>query len=238
MTQTPFGSVAIGARLGGGVDPVFVKCYTGLIMAGMHDGDRVLPPAIELPHHWAANVLAHEFLTQTDCDSLLMLDDDMTFSRDALESLRSSDVNQEFGIVQGLCVSAKAGHGPLMLAESGDYYVPMRPELTDSTVEVGMVGLAFTLIRRSVFAAVDAIKPPEEMYFTWGASGTGEDAWFCKRARVAGVRIGVDTTQKIGHRVPVNIFWDTEQDAPGYNTYRNQPFMDLLTKTQNANKEE
>ncbi|MBU0706701.1 hypothetical protein KJ662_05615 [Patescibacteria group bacterium] len=229
-----FGTVAVGARMGGAVDPVFVKSYLNLALGGLRDGDKVLPPAIELPHHWAANVVAREFLTKTECDTLLMLDDDMTFGGDALERLRSNADSYPYGMVQGLCCSAKAGHGPLLLAEAGDYYSPMRPEPGDGVVEVGMVGLAFTLIRRSTFQSVADNKQAAELFFAWGSTGTGEDAWFCKAARRAGIRFAVDCKVSIGHRVPVNVTWDAEKDTAGYHTYRNSPFLELLSDAQNT----
>ena len=230
----PFGKVAVGIRCGDrGCDPVTLKCWTRLIAAELREGDKVIPPAVELPHHWAANLLAHLFLTETDCDTLLMIDDDMTWQPGTLAAMRDNRDNWTCGIVQGLCCSRKSGHGPLLLAENGAYYSPIMPEAGDGTLEVGMVGLAFTLIRRSAFKAVEAQRRPGCMFFAWGSGGTGEDAWFCKLARKGGVRIGVDTTATIGHRVPIAVHWDLEKQSPGYHTYRNQPFLDLLGAVQN-----
>ena len=60
-----FGKIAVGVRLTR-PDPRFVQCWTHLILSGLRTGDRVLPPAIELPAHWAAELLALDQFIESD----------------------------------------------------------------------------------------------------------------------------------------------------------------------------
>ena len=179
-----FGTIAVTARIGRAPDPVFVQSWTRLVANGLRKGDQVLSPVIEQPHHWAASCAARDFLDGSHCDTLLMIDDDMTFGRDVLEKLRDNKANHEFDMVQALCCSRQPPHGGLVLLEADDNYKPLlNPGVDTGTVEVGMCGLAFTLIRRKVIKAVKDKLRPNELLFNWGYDGRGEDCIFCRRAR-------------------------------------------------------
>lgn len=223
-----FGKLAVGARMGGAPDPLFVTKLLALVAGGhLRPGDCILRPAIELPHHWAANVLAHQFLTKTQADTLLMLDDDMIVEPEQIAALRDHPANFPFGMVQALCCSRKAPHSPLVLlpAQAEGLYQPCAPDAAERTTEVGMVGLAATLIRRSTFELLAARGP---MFFAWGAGGKGEDATFCEAARRVGVRIGVDCTVQVGHRIPVSVRFDPSTGETVYDNEMNPGFIEIL----------
>ena len=230
-----FGKIAVGCRMGDRPDPRFVQCLLHLAM-NMRRGDVVLAPVIELPAHWAACAMAKQFLTKTTCDTLLMLDDDMTFTPDHLAMLRDNPRNWSYGIVQGLCVSSKAGHGPIVLMDGGG----AKFDLGDETVETLMTGLAFTLVRRSTFEAVRGQVGPGSLLFAWQPTGRGEDHYFCHYARAAGVRCAVDGGVVIGHRLPVEVTWNSVTREPEYSTYTSSSFFDLIEELneKHANQEE
>jgi len=236
--MTDFGTIAVTARLSD-PDPRFVQSWTRMTVGGLRKGDKVLEPVIEMPHHWAASCAARDFLAGCDCDTLLMIDDDMTFERDAAERLRSNKANQDFDILQALCCSRQPPHAPLVLFEEGENYRPLlNPHEESGTIEVGMTGLAFTLIRRSVIESVTDMLRPNELLFNWGYDGRGEDCTFCRRARKAGYRIGIDTTITPGHRFPVEVSWNLEQESPVYSTYPSPSFRRLLDERTNETQEE
>ena len=211
-----WGRVAIGLRMGRSADPEFVVSWTRLVMKGIRPGDRVLQPAIEMPQHYAAESLARAFI-QTECDSILYVDDDMTFDLDALARLRDDEEGQGYDILQALCLSRAAPHRPIIFMPHGDRQFAIPSEApADTIVDVGLVGLGFTLIRRHAFECVAAELEPRQMFFRWSDVGHGEDAQFCFTAREAGCRLGVSTRVQIGHRIPVVATWDPEQGARVY----------------------
>ena len=226
-----FGTIAVGVRCGGRPDGLFFKCWTQLLCSGVFGkGDAVLSPSIELPHHWTANCLVHDFMNKTQCDSLLLIDDDMVFEPSDFVALREHRTNYDYDMVQGLCCSRRPGHKPVLLGESpnaADKYRMMHPETGDTTVEVAMLGMAFTLIRRSVFEAISDKGP---MFFRWGPDGRGEDTLFCQDARAAGKRLGVDCRVSIGHRVATVVEWDTENEQAQHSAHVDNAFRDVLSE--------
>jgi len=226
-----FGKVAIGVRCGTSPDPVFLISWTRLILSALRTGDKVLEPCVELPAHHAANSLAYQFL-KSGCDTLLMLDDDMTFEPAQLTKMRDNPDNFDYGIVQGLCCSRRPPNAPIVLLPGTieETYRPATPVAGSGpdTLEVGMVGLAFTLVRRSTFEAVDNQCDTDELYFHWGTNGRGEDAAFCVKARRENIRIGVDTSVAIGHRMNVEAIWNLETGQTDYKAFANQGFLQML----------
>ena len=221
-----FGKIAFGVRAGR-VDPVFFASWTNFLASGkLRVGDAVLTPAIELPHHWAADVLVRQFLNETDCDSLMMFDDDMGFSTENVLTLRNNKANHDFDVVQGLCVSRKNPSSPIVLIEAADHcYQPAVPDADEDTCEVAMCGLAFTIIRRKVF---EQIAEPGKLFFSWGDDGRGEDATFCENARAAGFTIGIDCKTRVAHQCNIGATYDPAQGKTHFATYDNRTFKALL----------
>jgi hypothetical protein len=172
--------VAIGVRVSDHPEPFFFNDWTAMISGGTRKGDTILRPQIGKPAHWASNGLARDFL-RSGRDSLLMVDDDMTFPPDALERLRSNPNSQEFDITFGFCTHKTWPPKPVIMRLRDPQ--PQKPEAlfgksflhtlnvpdrfdNGGIMEVDAVGLAFTLIRRHVFEAmVDREYGPEWSYW-------------------------------------------------------------------------
>lgn len=238
--KNSFGTIAFAVRCGYSPDPVFFRCWTRLLCSGrLREGDQVIPPVVELPHHWAANTIVHQFLNNSKADTLMMLDDDMEFSPDDIDMIRNNETNWPYGIVQATCCSRQGPHAPIVLMESDDkgLLTPMKPDASDGTLSVVMVGLAFTLIRRSTLYAMQKVMEKEERFFYWGKNGEGEDRIFCERATRIGLKIGVDSNVSVGHRVKISVSYDKYKDETIYHTYAQHALMDTIQTSEQATKE-
>ena len=206
-----WGKIAVACRIGQKPDGEFFRCWTRLMLGGLRDGDTVLTPAIEMPAHYAANCLVKGFL-KTEADSILFIDDDMIFTPDDLERLRSDEDAREYDIMMGLCQSRKPPHKPILLENNpnGMGFVVNSVPPADTIVNVGVVGLGFTLIKRHVFEAL------ADPYFYWGEKGDGEDAMFSMDASKKGFKLGVNTRVQIGHRFPIMVKWDFKENGLAY----------------------
>jgi hypothetical protein len=193
-----FGKVAIGVRVGHAPNAAFFCCWTRLLLDGLDAGDVVLPPAMHLPHAVAANALVGEFLDKTECDSLLFLDDDMTFAPDALRRLRQPN---GWAVMSALYATRRAPYTPIAFVRN--------PEFTDDAskmtevdpsaggiVTVDLVGLGFTIIRRPYL---------RHNIFEW-SNGLGEDGKFCRDAQEAGGLIGCNLDVICGHRTEISVY--------------------------------
>jgi len=232
MSEEPrnFGRVAFSCRSANGPDPVFFRCWTHLLLRGMRSGDTCIAPAVELTHHWGAETICRQFVEEaTGADSLLLLDDDMTFTTAELDRIRDNEANWDFDIVQGLCVSRKPPHAAIILLRGeGGGYQPARPNENSGTVEVAMVGLAFTIIRRQILEKIIAERGPKRLMFFFDELGRGEDCNFCELALEQGARIGVDTTCNIGHRFPVEVSHDMKTGSAKYAAHHQRGFKRKL----------
>lgn len=205
-----FGRIAVGVRLTH-PEAAFVGCYARLIQRGMDDDDVLLEPVIRAPSHWAASTLMKRFLA-TGCDTLLLIDDDMTFPPDLLEIMRENQENWRYDIVSALAtqripppralVMRKGQQPDLPDALNGLYYNLLVEEVVDGkTLPVDATGFAFTLIRRQVIERMTDPEwgPNHTHYVSWGESGEGEDVNFCRRAGSHGFKVAVDAGAHVGH---------------------------------------
>jgi len=219
-----FGNIAVGVRCTN-PDPMFFVSWTGLIMAGIRSGDKVLPPAVDVPHHLAAEILATYFLDQTDADTLLFLDDDQTFPVDMLSRLRDKPENHAFGVLGARYCRRHCNHSPVPSTE-------LVGNASGATVEVPYVGLGATLVRRAVFLSIKAGRAKDETMFYWPRTvPCGEDVAFCGEAAALGYKVGVDTSVSIGHRGALTIEWDDETKAPAYRSHINWGYLRMASKT-------
>jgi len=197
-----YGKIAIGTRLGRGVDAYFVSCWTKLILNGVRRGDVILAPACEMPHHCAVENLLIQFIKNTECDTLCLIDDDMIFDADSLSKLRDSDC--DFDLLSALYVCRRYPHVPIDVYEG-------RARIPGSGIyEVTSVGFGFTLIKRNVIEKLREVTPADEMVCQWGRDLKGEDFYFCERARQQGFSVGLNASVKIGHRFNYVSVWDDE----------------------------
>jgi len=110
-------------------------------------------------------------------------------------------------------------------------YIQLIPEETDKTVEVGMCGLAFTLVRREVLEKVSSHEYSNgDLVVYWGADGQGEDTILCRKVSTAGFKIGCDTRVSIGHRLTVEARYDVTKGSSDYHLQMNSSFRELLAK--------
>lgn len=205
-----FGRIAVGVRLTS-PEPSFVGCYARLLKTGLNEDDVVLEPAIRTPAHWAATNLMRRFLS-SGCDTLLMIDDDMTFPADLLRQMRENESNWRYDIVSALATQRvpppralvmRIGDQPdLPDMLNGLYYNLLVDEVTaGETMPVDGTGFAFTLIRRRVIERMTDAEwgPPYTQYVQWGEGGEGEDVNFCRRAGSHGFKVSVDGAAHVGH---------------------------------------
>ena len=201
-----WGKLAVGVRLRA-PDPYFVNSWIQVVANGLRKGDILLIPSMELPHASALNFLVEQFM-KSDAETLLLLDDDMVFDQQAVESLRLA--GEGFDILSGLTV-ARCGGGPVALNFDGSTgrHEPMTEALkAGGIVPVDITGMFFTLIRRVVVEALYT-KADTFRYI----NGLGEDGDFCRRAKSLDFKIGVATFVNIGHRVTSTWTWDREKNT-------------------------
>lgn len=193
--------IAIGARIGHSPDPAFFVSWTALIRKGLRDDDKVLLPAVEMPHACACNTIVERFLA-TDCTALLFVDDDMVFTADALERLRETDTDAS--IVSALYNTRRAPFMPIALRKAGKQFAAVMD--LGEIVKVDVVGLGFTLFSREVME--NAAKNRPGAVFRWD-DDYGEDGGFCLWAGDNGHKIIVNPHVKVGHRVTFTANWNT-----------------------------
>lgn len=217
-----WGKIAVGVRCGSRPDAYFFRCWHNFISQGLRRKDVAITPVIELPHHYAANQLMNNMLA-SKCDSFCFVDDDMVFGVDLLERLRSDTRAHEFDICQALYIQRKPPHYPLVMEKdsSSPTGIKINPKpKPNSVVEVGVVGLGFTLIRRVAVEEMLRRKPKDQTLFYWGMGGSSEDACFSRDAMAAGYRLCVNTGVTAGHRMAVVMDWDSDNQE-----------LKLLTRT-------
>lgn len=146
--------------------------------------------------------LARERLTEWalkgGVDYMFMIDDDMICPTDLFEKL----IKHKVDIVSALAFMRLPPHRPVIFrVEEGydamahtEYYVPhiVNNYPKDTLLECDAVGFGCALIDMNV------IKRMAKPWFM-STTSSGEDVWFCKRAKDAGARVFMDTSVKLGH---------------------------------------
>jgi hypothetical protein len=217
--STDFGRIAVGCRIGKHPEAAFFAAWTGLVVEGLCDGDIVLAPSAYSPAHWASDFLARQFL-KSECDTLLMIDDDMDFPPDALGRLRANEASFGYDIVFALCTTRELPPVPVLLRlaeeQPGSGAVEKFDRVTrfylGRVIPVDTVGLAFTLIRRRVFermmeTSLTSTSIDDACFFTYGPGRETDDAPFCRTARRLGFALAVDTAVHIDHIAAIPLGW-------------------------------
>ena len=219
-----WGKVAIGTRFNDRCDPLFFNCWSRMIASGLRKGDTLLDAAVELPQHFAATAMTSFFL-RSDADSLLMVDTDMIFKPDTLSRLRDDVAGQKYDILSALSVARRKPFYPIVLGLRKSKktkqlsYQCLKDEIRGQVLKVDTVGTGFTLIRRSVFTAIQKKLKIKKWFFEFGDGGLGEDTRFCQRAKKIGAKIAVHTGVGIGHRGPIMFLWDVEKKRTEMEAY-------------------
>ena len=142
----------------------------------------------------ARNDLAKNAL-ERGFDRLLMIDSDVVIPCDALEFLLDPPETVVLG-----CYPFKNGSGEFPLWKPGNGNASGKfscAEIPNGRFEVRWGGLGCALVD------VELFKRMPKPWFHWDerptGKHTGEDAWFCARARESGVRIVADGRVRCGH---------------------------------------
>jgi|ERR1700761_548522 len=201
--------VAVGIPLKGHTPP---KSYNDrMLMAfslGIKEAEqRLNNEAVRYEFYWffVGEIFipfAREFLADMalkyDCDYLFMIDDDMLAPLDLVYKLLAHDKD----IVGALAFTRNPPHNPVIyqLKQGWDpvsrsrYYANQHvlnyPR--NALVECDAVGFGAVLINTRLF------KNMPKPWFMSSAS-CGEDVLFCAKAREAGYKVYMDTSQKLGH---------------------------------------
>ena len=197
--MSSWGSIAIATRIGSSPEGAFFRSWTNLVRCGLDKKDVVLDPPIGLPHHYAAEEVAKQFLS-SKAGSLLFVDDDMVFEADTLRRMRNDREGLQYDVLQAHYLKRVAPHKPLIIRKVREGKYICETETPDQNiVDAGVVGLGFTLIRRQVFERIMNIKKDGVMIFHWGPRTESEDYIFSRQADDTGSRLGVMTKVRVGH---------------------------------------
>lgn len=136
-------------------------------------------------------------------DWVFFLDDDMIFEPDTLMRLLSANVP----IIGGLYLTRRPPYYSAAGWKNPDgsaRFLSAEDMNSGKVLEVDWVGTGCMLIRREVF---------EVLEYPWFEAGRihpdemSEDVWFCWKAKQAGLRVYIDTSVRLGHRVEAYVQW-------------------------------
>ena len=215
--QNEKGYDLVGKKLMLGLPAYDHKVGLKMAVSLMHLGQMVLQHGIQLQVNSvcgcsvvsrARNLIVKEFL-KSDCDSLMFIDSDMTFTPESV--IRLLAFNQDRPIVAGAYEARKQGKVYILSLEGEG----MRDIKMDAMglVQARRVATGFMMIRRDVFTKLAEAHPEwkhndldsdDQMYSFFDFKVTpegyvGEDFLFCDRARAIGLNAWIDPTIKLGH---------------------------------------
>lgn len=228
VAQGGWGSIGVGVRISKYPEPAFFCAWTALLTGGLRSDDTVLLPATHMPAHWAADALVREFI-KSGRDTLLLVDDDMTFTPDTLKTLREHEANWQYDIITAVATHRSWPPTPVIMqlqeqpigpeARKGEFFKTVTDWTPGEVVPVDACGLAFTLIRRNVLTemADKAYNLDLNYWFHYGPGNESDDIPFCRRARNMGFRLGVDTSIELGHIAAVPL---TAENWRGFQAQR------------------
>ena len=163
----------------------------------------------------ARNLLVDTFLRETKADWLLMVDSDMTFSTEDIDTLFDVADPEEVPIVGGLCFGAPIA-GPMFPTlyvfrdasetEDGEIVQKVWDYPDYGLCRVDGTGAAFLLMHRGALEKMGQTFAGDAPWFCEGTvykgMSFGEDMAFCARAMAVDLPIHVHTGAKIGHVKP------------------------------------
>ena len=150
----------------------------------------------------ARNGIVESFLGQKDLKYLLFIDDDLVIPDDALlRHIRLMDAHGA-DIIGGV-YRLKDGSGNIVAYKyKNDMINSITDEecLSNEYLDVDVVGMGFTLIKREVFEKIRGswFKTIQETC-SKGTRCFTEDVYFCKRAKDLGFKIGLNSHITMGH---------------------------------------
>lgn len=199
-----WGRVAIGTRMYADPKAEFVQSLLALMRDGLRDGDKVLDPVVRWNVVSALRMVFERFLA-SDCDSLLILEDDVVFRPTDLDNLRAA--GSGYGILSALYPARRWPFNPQIfrsVLRSKNYVTELK-----GLVNVEAVAFGFCLMRRATIEAVAARN--KSRVSRWGA--VDECFSFCEDARILGFKIAVNTEVSVGHVVPATpVYWNAAEN--------------------------
>lgn len=187
---------------------------TSLAKARLHTA-RVAGRVFQEFHASGGNVAenrnqAVDALLTSDCDCLVMVDDDQVLRSDVLIRL-TERLAEGYAIVAPLILQPEAPFASVAWRVVDGERERVVPWGQRGILDVDEVGTGVIAIRREVFSAL------ERPWFRLGQCGDParqmEDVWFCRQARAAGFRIGLDLDHQVGHTAPFTVWPDLEHDC-------------------------
>lgn len=133
------------------------------------------------------------------CDYVMMIDDDMIFPPETLNSLIGADKDYVGVIAHSRTLPAMPVVTPFNIEEiSLTDKLMGNIKFPDTLFKVKGVGGSVTLLKTSV---LDKLEKPWYGFKSHdtGMTRVGEDYWFCEALTKAGIDIWVDPSLKIGH---------------------------------------
>ena len=194
-----------------------------------YDGRKYdYPDNVEFKFYWSsigrvltplARERLAEFAVETGVDYMMFIDDDMICPMDLFEKLFKHNVD----VVAPLAFMRMPPHSPVMYRVEEGYHPLQRLEYyithtvknypKNKLVECDAVGFGAALIK------TDVLKKMEKPWFM-STTRSGEDLWFCYKAKQAGARVFMDTSTQLGHIGIPSIV--TEETYEEYNKVEEQ----------------
>ena len=182
--------------------------WSDVLIDGLEQGDVFLNDGDvpgEVPIPAAHNALVREFL-KTDCDTLLIIEDDHSGDPEIVRGMRQKPENWPFDIVCASYVGRRGtpkamGWDFLEYSEATGWRLRWKNEAVklSGTQEYDGAGLGLVFIRRWVLEAMLGDADPASFpWFQWHR-GNSQDVWFYARAREVGARVGVDRDHWLIH---------------------------------------
>lgn len=181
--------------------------WTQLVIDGLEPGDVFLndgdvPGEVSIPI--AHNALVREFL-RTDCDTLLIIEDDHSGDPELVRGMRQKKQNWAFDVV---CASYVGRRGtPRMIgwffdgATDSGWKIRFENDTVplSGTHQFDGAGLGCVLIRRQLLLDILGDGDPEEFWwFNWDRNNSQDVTFYAKVRSVSG-RVGVDADHWLTH---------------------------------------
>ena len=199
MNDKSFGRVGFGVPCYN-PEPEFWLWWTQLVIDGLETGDVFLNDGnvpLQVPIPVAHNAIVREFL-RTDCDTLLLIEDDHSADPELVRNMRNSATNQEFDIVCASYIGRRGQPKPIgwffhehtptgwrLRYNNGDVQ-------SSGTQEYDGAGLGCVLIRRRVLVDMLGDNDPDTFFWFMWVNNNSQDVYFYELARNVGARVGVD----------------------------------------------
>ncbi len=227
-----FGRLGIGVPFFHG-EFEFWQWWTLLLLGGFEPGDEVLnhydvPGEVLIPE--AHNGVVRKFM-ESDCDTLLMLEDDHWADQEVVRRMRFKPANWAFDVVCASYVNRRGVPRAIgcTFQEKPDargYLVhrDMRQVWLEGTQPVDVAALGLVFIRRQVLEAMLGDEDPQR--FSWFdlVGRSSQDIDFYWRVKQLGFKTAIDRDEWIGH--------------VGKRTWGKEDFTDWLAAAEEYHREQ